>query len=154
MSHPIVILRSDDGARLAALDAACVDMPADAEDWAAAIDQPSMLALGVEAEDGALAGMLTVSLTPDLADIHDIQVHPSHRRHGIASALLGAALRRAGERGIARMSLDVSAANSGARALYSSFGFSEDGRRARYYRDGSDAILLSRAVSGFAGLAP
>jgi ribosomal-protein-alanine N-acetyltransferase len=44
------------------------------------------------------------------------------------------------------MFLEVSEANGAARALYAAAGFEEAGRRRRYYADGSDALVLRRAL--------
>jgi ribosomal-protein-alanine N-acetyltransferase len=42
--------------------------------------------------------------------------------------------------------LDVAEDNLAANSLYSSFGFRTIGRRARYYRDGKDALIQSLDV--------
>ncbi len=43
-----------------------------------------------------------------------------------------------------RMLLEVSADNTAALAFYAAEGFVEIARRRRYYRDGSDAVVLER----------
>lgn len=143
----VIILRPSDSESLAALDLAATGRISPAASWEATLSQPSMLALGIEAEAGGLIAAILVSMTPDGADIIDIDVHPDHRRKGLATALITAALRRAGERGIARMLLDVAEGNHGARALYGALGFAEDGRRRKYYGGVEDAILMSRRVA-------
>ena len=45
------------------------------------------------------------------------------------------------------MLLEVSAGNAGARAFYAAEGFVEIDRRRRYYRDGSDAVVMARETS-------
>lgn len=152
MTVPIVVLRPDDGDRLHGLDALVRDHPASAADWAEKLEQPSTLALGMEGGGGMLQAMLVASVLLDEADIQDVAVHPACRRKGLATALIRAMANRAGERGMARLTLEVSEANSGAIALYAGLGFTEDGRRRAYYRDGADAILMSRPVSTFTGL--
>jgi ribosomal protein S18 acetylase RimI-like enzyme len=44
------------------------------------------------------------------------------------------------------MLLEVSAANTGALAFYAASGFVEIDRRPRYYRDGTDAVVLRAAL--------
>jgi ribosomal protein S18 acetylase RimI-like enzyme len=46
------------------------------------------------------------------------------------------------------MLLEVSAGNEPAIALYEQAGFAEIDRRRRYYRDGSDALVLARELDG------
>jgi ribosomal-protein-alanine N-acetyltransferase len=44
------------------------------------------------------------------------------------------------------MHLEVSETNEAARALYAGAGFAVSGRRRGYYADGSDALVLRRAL--------
>ena len=75
----------------------------------------------------------------DVVDLQRIAVDPAHRRGGIARALLETAVRESAGN---RMLLEVSAANSAALAFYAAAGFVEIDRRRRYYKDGSDAIVM------------
>ena len=96
--------------------------------------------------------MVSAAMTPDHADIHDLLVEPSQRRRGLARQLVRALARHAGERGIARLCLEVSEDNLPARMLYEKAGFRLDGARRKYYRNGSTALLMSVAVVSLAGL--
>jgi ribosomal-protein-alanine N-acetyltransferase len=78
----------------------------------------------------------------DVMDLQRIAVAPEHRRRGIARELLETAM--AAGRG--RMLLEVSATNEGAIAFYVRSGFAEIDRRRRYYRDGSDAIVMEATL--------
>ena len=70
-------------------------------------------------------------------------VHPDHRRRGLGSQVLRALLRSAQTRNLAWATLEVSASNQGAIALYQSFGFETVGRRKGYYqKTGEDALVL------------
>ena len=91
-------------------------------------------------------GMLLARVAADEAEVLTLAVEPSQRRRGIATALLGAALAEARMRGARAMLLEVSVRNAAARALYARAGFAEAGRRARYYADGSDALILRAAL--------
>jgi len=152
VSAPIVILRRGDGERLAELETACGQDAAGAETWDAALARPEMFFLGIEDRSGRLAAMVSAAMTPDHADIHDLLVAPSERRRGLARQLVRALARHAGQRGIARLCLEVSENNLPARTLYERTGFRLDGTRRNYYRDGSEALLMSVAVAGLAGL--
>ena len=88
-----------------------------------------------------------VSLTSgDITDLLRIGVAPHARRRGLAAALLDDLLRHTGDAD--RMLLEVSAGNRGAVAFYESRGFTRIHVRPRYYRDGSDALVLQRSLSG------
>ena len=56
------------------------------------------------------------------------------RRRGVGSALLAAAIEKAGDDGLHKLSLDVFTHNQGAIALYRKFGFVEEGRLVRHVR--------------------
>src|SRR5256885_7417324 len=62
------------------------------------------------------------------------------RGRGVGSALLAAAIERARERGLHKLSLGVFAHNAAAIALYRKFGFVEEGRRVKHYRRASGEL--------------
>jgi ribosomal-protein-alanine N-acetyltransferase len=78
----------------------------------------------------------------DVVDLQRIAVHPDHRRQGLARRLLDAAVGAARTAGADRVLLEVSAGNSAALAFYAAAGFVEIDRRRRYYRDGTDAVVM------------
>jgi ribosomal protein S18 acetylase RimI-like enzyme len=62
------------------------------------------------------------------------------RGRGVGSALLAAAIERAHERGLHKLSLSVFAHNDAAIALYRKHGFVEEGRRVKQYRRSSGEL--------------
>jgi ribosomal-protein-alanine N-acetyltransferase len=96
--------------------------------------------------DGAGDGFVLIRVASDEAEILTLAVTGAARGRGLGRALLAAALESARAAGAARMFLEVGARNAPARALYAAAGFAEAGRRARYYADGDDALVLSRAL--------
>lgn len=84
----------------------------------------------------------------DELEISVVAVAPQHRRAGLGRALLSAFLAEAFVRGARTAFLDVRAGNTAALALYRGAGFEETGRRAAYYADGEDAVLMRRALDG------
>ena len=75
-----------------------------------------------------------------------IAVAASHRRLGIGAALMSECLRWAREAGVEKILLSVYPHNTGAIALYRSFGFVEEGRLARQSRKSygdEDEILMA-----------
>ena len=87
-------------------------------------------------------GMIMTRVAADEAEVLTLAVDPVHRRHGIGACLLRAAMDAARERGGRSMALEVSVDNAAARKLYARAGFTEIGRRVRYYADGSDALIM------------
>ncbi len=97
-------------------------------------------------EDGAVVGYAITLRSDDVADLQRIAVRPAQRRRGLAARLLEELLDTAGAEGATRCLLEVSATNTGALAFYTGAGFVEIDRRRRYYRDGSDAVVMSRPL--------
>lgn len=88
----------------------------------------------------AYAGMWVLL---DEAHVTNIAVHPTYRRQGLGLALLRELARRAIQKGVYQLTLEVRPTNHAAQALYQKVGFVERGRRKRYYADtGEDAILM------------
>jgi RimJ/RimL family protein N-acetyltransferase len=75
-----------------------------------------------------------------------LMVAASHRRRGIARALLEQSVAWAGSVGVRKLELHVFPWNEPAMALYESFGFEREGlRKGHYLRDGVpvDAVLMA-----------
>lgn len=80
------------------------------------------------------------------AHITILAVHPDYRHQGFGQLLLYALLRDAKRRQLEWATLEVKPSNQAALFLYHKFGFSEAGRRRRYYKDtGEDALILWRS---------
>ena len=85
----------------------------------------------------------------DEAELANLAVVPAMRGRHVGSALLDRAMRDARAAGCVVMHLEVREANLAARALYESRGFSEVGRRKRYYRAPvEDALILRAPLTG------
>ena len=122
-----------------------------ADSWSAAafarlLAMPGAFAL-VAARDEVPAGLVLARVAADEAEIITLGVAPQARRRGIGRLLAGAAAARAAESGAVRLFLEVAAANTAAQHLYQALGFRKVGRRARYYPDGTDAVVLARPLS-------
>lgn len=146
----LLVLRPDDAGQAAMLHA-----KAFADAWSVAsirelIKNPNVLTLGVQINDRLVAFLMGQTVAGE-TDILTIATDPEQRRQGLASQLLNALVTRMGERGVGRITLDVAEDNLAARELYGAHGFTEDGRRPRYYRAARnvpvDAILMSRSLS-------
>jgi len=96
---------------------------------------------------GAVVGYAVTRRSGDLIDLHRIGVVPPHRRAGVGRTLLDALREDGRADGATSMLLEVSAVNSPALGFYAAEGFVEIDRRARYYRDGSDAVVLHASLA-------
>ena len=111
------------------------------------LQRPGAWAWGVREARGL--PLLSVALgwrVLDEAEVVAVATRPRVRGRGMASAVLGAALRRLQVQGVRRAFLEVEADNVPALALYRRLGFSATGRRPDYYGPGRDAILMTCAL--------
>ena len=104
------------------------------------------LSLWLVALDGeAVVGYVGSQAVLDEADMMNLAVKPSHRRCGIAGALVKALTQALRTREVHSLTLEVRATNEGAIALYRACGFSQVGRRPRYYtKPTEDALILRK----------
>ncbi|MDE0775589.1 MAG: GNAT family N-acetyltransferase [Nocardioides sp.] len=101
--------------------------------------------------DGVPAGYAAASIVADIAELQRIAVTPTHRRTGLAAALLAAVTDAARARRADRLLLEVREDNHGALAFYADQGFVEIDRRRRYYRDGATAVVMRRGLGPACG---
>jgi len=106
---------------------------------------PGALYLVAETDD-AVVGYAAASLFADVSELQRIAVVPTGRRTGIGSALLARIEREARLRYSERLLLEVREDNAGACAFYAARGFHEIARRARYYADGTTAVVLEKEL--------
>ena len=133
-----------DADTLAILEAECQGVDA----WSAALvrdgvtgDLPTISYLVAEVGEG-IVGYAVASYDGDIAELQRIGVLESARRRGLATSLLDAVVAHAPSTGADRMLLEVRADNAGAISFYADRGFVEIDRRPRYYRDGTDAVVM------------
>ena len=99
--------------------------------------------------DGRVAGILIGQVAANELEILNLAVAKAHRRRGIATQLLTAALESARAAGARESYLEVRASNEAGIAFYSRMGFRVSGHRPNYYRDPvEDAVLLALHTNG------
>lgn len=118
-----------------------------AKAFAGLLEAPACFAVVAETVDGP-AGLALFRVAAGEAEVLTIGVRPADRSAGIGAGLLGAGLAECARRGALKVLLEVAAGNAAAQSLYRRRGFVEVGRRRRYYRDGSDALVLSLGLTG------
>jgi RimJ/RimL family protein N-acetyltransferase len=110
-------------------------------------------AVFVAEEDGRIVGRLSIARDQHPASRHvadlGLMVAMSHRRRGIGTKLLEAALDWARHSEVRKLELHVFPHNEPAIKLYETFGFVQEGYRRGHYRRGNeyvDAILMAYEV--------
>ncbi|WP_109508026.1 GNAT family N-acetyltransferase [Nocardioides speluncae] len=97
----------------------------------------------VEADDDtSVSGYAVTGPSGDVVELLRIGVAPAAQRQAVATGLMREVIAAAAAAGADRILIEVSADNTGALAFYDDQGFTEIHRRPRYYRDGSDAIVM------------
>lgn len=123
----------------------CYPSPWSEKQFADEFENPVSTVFGFR-EAERLAGYLCLWLIAGEVQILNVAVDPDFRRRGIGAALLAFALAHCVDRGAVSAWLEVRAGNSAAIELYHNHGFVIDGKRRRYYRDGEDALLMSKTL--------
>ena len=128
---------------MAAIHGAAFDLP---NRWSAAAMAELLASAAVFALVDPEGGCVMARVAAGEAEILTLAVTPGQRRRGIGRGLLGEAMAQAAARAAETMFLEVSPANAAAVRLYEAAGFAAVGRRSGYYPDGSDALVLRKAL--------
>ena len=116
--------------------------------WEKELSNPIRICLGVkEIETNKLLGLCSAWLIADELYITSIAVHPTHQRQGIGKSLMTDLIKRSTSFRINNIYLEVKDTNLPAKAFYKSMGFKILGNRSNFYKDGSDAILLTKQLN-------
>ncbi|MEO8587538.1 MAG: ribosomal protein S18-alanine N-acetyltransferase [Acidobacteriota bacterium] len=97
---------------------------------------------------GALVGYVFCAFAGGEVHVNKIAVAPDVRRQGVASALMNEVLLFAARVDAEEIFLEVRFSNQPARTFYAGLGFTEAGRRGRYYLDGEDALVMVLKLGG------
>ena len=126
---------------------------ADERRYLRAIRRYPNAAVFVAEDGGAIVGRLSISRDQHPASRHvadlGLMVAASHRRQGVGTELLRAAVDWARHGDVRKLELHVFPWNTAAIALYEKFGFEREGYRKGHYRRGDeyvDAILMAYAL--------
>jgi ribosomal-protein-alanine N-acetyltransferase len=140
---------ASDALALAKAHASAFDAPWPPEAFTALMGTPGVFALA--AVNHEPVGVILMRAVAGEAEVLTLAVDPSHRRRGVARALLRAGLGQAAAMGAEEAFLEVAADNTAALALYSEEGFVQAGLRGGYYSrpDGEtvDALVLRRTLN-------
>jgi len=103
--------------------------------------------LAVILVENQVAGYGSLRILAGEGQVLMIAIDPAFARAGFGKRLLAHLLSEAQRAGCAKVTLEVSARNAAALALYKSSGFVEVGRRPKFYPDGSDAVFMDALLS-------
>jgi len=96
--------------------------------------------------DSVIAGYAIAFSASEDGEVLNVAVEPGCRGKGFAGQMLDALLIELSARGVRTAFLEVRESNRAARALYGSRGFTEIGRRHRYYRRPVEDALVMRRI--------
>ena len=125
------------------LDARALNGLWNSDHWERELSDPDRICIGIAGGADELSALACGWVVLDELQITVIAVEPEQRRRGLGRTVLKELLVEASKAGATHAILDVAEDNLGAQALYSALGFKTIGRRARYYRDGKDALIQS-----------
>jgi ribosomal-protein-alanine N-acetyltransferase len=132
-----------DVAAVAAIEAGAFSSPWSRETFSSLLDRPGLAMLVLDDASEGVIGYAVLWCISDQGELANVAVVPHLQGRGLGSRLLAGALDIARERGITSVYLEVRASNERAAQLYRRFGFSEVGRRKRYYeRPTEDALIM------------
>lgn len=132
-------------AQVAALEKRCFSDPWSENSIASELKNP--LSLWLVALDGEeVLGYIGSQSVQGESDMMNVAVAPTHRRQGIAEALVAQLSAQLKALGNESLTLEVRASNAGAIALYEKMAFEQAGRRPNYYRNPKEDALILRKV--------
>ena len=147
MEYSITDAREEMLPQLLEIEKECFSVP-----WTEAMLRTQMapethIFLAAETPQGEVAGYIGLMFVLDEGYISNVATAPQYRRQGIAGALIRALVRRAEEKQLAFLTLEVRESNESAVALYEKCGFATVGRRKNYYeKPTEDALLMTRLM--------
>ena len=116
--------------------------------WERELTDPKRICLGIiESESEKLLGVCSAWLIVDELHITFIAVYPMHQRKGLGKFLLSQIIKHSKSLQTNHIYLEVKNNNEPAKAFYKSMGFKTIGIRFNFYKDGSDALTLTKEIN-------
>ena len=113
--------------------------------WESELKKEGVKVLAILLEN-SIVGICVLQVVIDEAQISYFAIKPKFRRNGYGSDLMGYLIQQCENLNLKKISLEVSEINVIAENFYSKFNFLTLGRRKKYYRDGSDALIKEKQL--------
>ncbi len=142
----VVARRMDSGdvERVARIEADSFSAPWKADTFASLLGRPGCELWVLDDPEAGVVGYAVLWCILDQGELANIAVVESHRGQGHGAYLLGRIMDVARTRGVETLYLEVRLSNTGAAELYRAFGFTEVGRRKKYYdKPIEDALMMA-----------
>ena len=136
-------VRPTDLDAVAALERVSFPVPWKREFFASEVGLAHRFNRVARASGGTLAGYVFCAFAAGEIHVNKIAVDPLYRRRGVARLLMKEVLDFSDRIQAEEIFLEVRPSNLPARNFYLLLGFREVGRRAQYYADGEDALVMS-----------
>lgn len=139
-------MQFDDVAAIAQLEKVCFSDPWSENSIASELNNPLSYWLVAEV-DGIVAGYVGSQSVLDAADIMNLAVAPDYRQQGIGQALIKSLVTHLQQKNVIALLLEVRVSNTPAISLYEKMGFTQVGRRPKYYHNPrEDALILRKEL--------
>ena len=116
--------------------------------WEKELTDPKRICIGaINTENKRLLGACTAWLVIDEIHLTFLAVQPIHQRKGLGKFLISDLIKRSKSLQANQIHLEVKATNNPAKAFYKFMDFKIVGYRRNFYKDGSEAILLSKQLN-------
>jgi [ribosomal protein S18]-alanine N-acetyltransferase len=135
-------LREADLPRILEIERVCFSQPWSEDSFREVVAGRTFPSLAARTASGELMGYIVFSEAADELHILNVAVHPSHRKHGVASAMLTYLHNYAAERGREFSYLEVRESNRPAQELYAKFGYKILTKRKMYYVDDRENAIV------------
>ncbi len=141
-ARQILLMEEVHVARVAEIAAECFSEPWSERAYRSELQNPQAITM-VALEDGAVVGFVNAAFAADQVDLNTVAVTAAARKRGIGRALLQALEAWVADFAAA-IFLEVRESNAPAQALYAAMGYTQVGRRPRYYHEPDEDGLLLR----------
>lgn len=134
--------KQEDYIKIAAMERMYMELPWSIDTMMAAVSFGTIFFV-----DDNVNGYGSIKLIDDVAEINNICVDYSHRKKGIATAIIKYMLQYACNKGVKKVLLEVAEDNKEAIALYAKNGFCSLYTRPNYYKE-TGAIVMQKCLVG------